>query len=192
MNTIYIDMDGVVAGFDEYVKPLLGRSTGQNPGDKDISEGEWEWLRTMHPHLYAELPVCKGALDFADHLRIVYQYRPRPKGYRESKFNIEFLTAIPRTSSFKYASYDKITWCIKFFPDFIPCIGPYAKDKMKLSKVGDILIDDREDNITQWAAMGGQAILHEREKSFDFTIKALYDATHNNMFPGIWKKGERV
>lgn len=188
MRTIYLDMDGVMAGFDAYVKPKLGRSVGQNPGEKDITEGEWEWLRVTHPHLFAELPVCVGAQDFAEDLRHIARGE---RMVHMQAFKIEFLTAIPRSASFKYACYDKITWCLKNFPDFTPCIGPYAKDKMKLSKVGDILIDDRVDNIEQWAAMGGQAIYHERETSFDFTMKALEDAIPH-MFPGVWKKGKRV
>lgn len=192
LRTLYLDMDGVMAGFDKYVKPKLGRSVGQNPGEKDITEGEWTWLRETHPHLFGELPVCDGAFEFAQYLRENYMYvKDMQYVAHPGAFVVEFLTAIPRSASFKYACTDKIMWCGQNFPDFPVCIGPYAKDKMKLSKVGDILIDDRVDNVEQWAAMGGQAIYHERETLFDLTKEALEDAT-SHTFPGVWKKGKRV
>lgn len=49
----------------------------------------------------------------------------------------------------------------KYFGDKIKVnIGPFSKDKWKHAKKGDILIDDRPDNIEEWHGAEGIGILH--------------------------------
>lgn len=44
------------------------------------------------------------------------------------------------------------------FPDIATHFGPYSENKQTRSKPGNILVDDRPDNCTQWTEKGGTAI----------------------------------
>lgn len=182
-RTINLDLDGVFAAFDVLVKGWLGRPIGWHEA-VDITNAEWDWLSINHPRMFAELPVCEGASEFGAWIK---EYRDGVDG-----FDIVFLTAIPRSTTFKYAAQDKISWANKNFP-FPVCIGPYSKDKMKLARIGDILIDDRIDNLKGWSEMGGQGIYHPTNggfAAFEHTKTALIDCTSHTL-PGIWKAGKK-
>lgn len=193
MRTIYLDMDGVFAAFDKPAKSLLGRPIGWGEA-VDITDAEWMWLASERPRLFAELPVCDGALEFAAMLREHYQYDEElgevNLAYPNKVFKLEWLTAIPRNTSFKYATMDKVVWGLKNFPGIDVCIGPYSRDKMNLAGIGEILIDDRLSNLQAWAGKGGQAIYHPTGSDFKNTCLALADCVRST-FPGIWKDGKR-
>jgi diphthamide synthase subunit DPH2 len=56
-------------------------------------------------------------------------------------------------------------------------IGPYSRDKWKhVKNPGDILIDDRADNIEEWIAAGGIGILHDTNDG-ERTIRILKELT---------------
>jgi hypothetical protein len=92
--------------------------------------------------------------------------------------NVEFLTAIPRRSSIASAETDKREWIAKYFgPDTKVRIGPYSADKWKHAKAGDILVDDRGDNIQSWINKGfGIGIFHEYDK-YDHTASRMIAMT---------------
>jgi hypothetical protein len=185
-------MDGVMAAFDVLVKGLLGRAVGWET-TPDITDGEWLWLSENHPHMFDKLPKCDGAEEFAFLLREQYQFvGPIDRlNHPNRKFEIEWLTAIPRSSTFKYASQDKILWARRNFPGWDVCLGPYSRDKMNQARIGDILIDDRLDNIKAWVGKGGQGIYHPTNMGFENTMKALAEAAATSL-PGLWKDGKKV
>ena len=88
-----------------------------------------------------------------------------------TRFQIGFLTAVPRRTTMPSARDDKQAWVDKYFPGMRMDIGPYSHDKQKWCNPGDILVDDRPSNIEQWKAAGGFAIYHAGD--VDATIKRI-------------------
>lgn len=154
-STLYLDMDGVVADFDEYAARKLGLppSEGIYPDDK------WEKL-AQNERLYRDLEKTPYADELVDFCR----------EFAWNKYNFYFLTAVPKGNDVPWAFYDKVLWAQKHFPNIPVMFGPFSKDKHTHCVMGDILIDDRASNIEEWRAAGGIAIHH---KSFKDTIEKL-------------------
>jgi 5'(3')-deoxyribonucleotidase len=146
VNTVYLDLDGVLADFDKYVLTHMGRTFSHTDGPKDSTM--WDFLLKV-PHFYLQLEPTPYAQRLVD---LVGLYAN----------NIEILTAIPRRANMPNAEQDKIDWVDKTFDEPLKVnIGPYSGDKWKHAKPGDILIDDRPDNINDWITKGaGIGILH--------------------------------
>ena len=146
MTTLYIDMDGVVADFDEYA----GRTLGVPPSEGIYSDDIWQQLAT-NTRLYRDLNKTK----YADRLIEECLDLALTKEY-----DILFLTAVPKGNDIKWAFYDKVIWAQKYYPNIPVHFGPYSVDKWHHCQLGDILIDDRVSNIEEWRAAGGVAIHH--------------------------------
>jgi len=161
MNTIFLDMDGVVADFDSFVTKLLGREISWH-ANHDLSTEEWDKLASVD-RLYYNLELMPNATKLVGFCKSL-----------ESRYRVQFLTAIPRRTTMPTAEDDKREWVNKYFPGMKMDIGPYSGDKWKWCKPGDILIDDRPSNITDWSTKGtGIAIYHEG--NVQTTINTLID-----------------
>lgn len=158
MATIFLDMDGVVADFDAYAKSILGYST---PGGKRYPPEDWAKI-SENPRFYRWLEVCHGA-DLL--VNCVWQTA------KEHGYDVKFLTAIPRANDVPWCFQDKVEWAKDWFPEIPVWFGPYSHDKQHHCQPGDILIDDRDDNVDAWNAVGGIGILHQGD--VDTTIKIL-------------------
>ena len=161
MKTIYIDMDGVVADFDTYVEGVLGREIGWGTS-QDLTDEEWVKLASVD-RLYYHLPLMPDATKLVAYAKSL-----------STRFHVGFLTAIPRRTTIPSAQADKRAWVDKYFPGMRMDIGPYSRDKQKWCIPGDILIDDRPSNITEWSAAGGIAMYHTGD--VDATIKYINKA----------------
>lgn len=165
VNTIFCDMDGVVADFDHFVMAHMGRTFSHNAGpgsDKEM----WDFLMTI-PRLYFVLPPTMYAAQLWDAIKAVGSKR-------------EMLTAIPRRATLPTAEQDKRDWVVHhkdavFGEDVNVRIGPYSRDKWKHANPGDVLIDDRIDNCIEWIAAGGIAVYHDGD--VNRTIKLLQHFT---------------
>ena len=147
LNTIYLDMDGVLADFDKFVLEKMGRTFPHQTGPVGDRE-MWDFLMKV-PNLYYQLeptPYAMELWEFANHLC------PR----------VELLTAIPRRTTMQEAEEDKRRWVKKYLgEDVVVNFGPYSRDKWKHATPGDILVDDRTDNIQDWINKGfGLGIHH--------------------------------
>ena len=146
MTTLYLDMDGVVADFDEYAFRVLGvaPSGGVYPDDiwKQIAEND---------RLYRDLKKTDYADQLVDECRDLALTK---------EWQLIFLTAVPKANDIKWAFYDKMVWVQKYYPDIPVHFGPYSFDKWQHCQPGDILIDDRPSNIEEWRTAGGIAIHH--------------------------------
>ena len=153
VNTVYCDQDGVLADFDRFVLEKMGRTFSHMSGpggDKEM----WDFLATvdrMYFHLeptgYAQ-QLWATIVQYSDHRAV--------------------LTAIPSRGKVPSAEQDKRDWFQKhrdiFNEDVNVLIGPFSRDKWKHAKPGDILIDDRADNIEEWITKGfGIGILHDHK-----------------------------
>ena len=156
MRTIYLDMDGVVADFNKFASDLLGREISWE--GKDLSEEEWDRLGAVE-NLYYKLPLIEESIKL---VAIAKSFSTR--------FNIEFLTAVPRVTTMPSAALDKKMWLEKYYPGFKVNYGPFSRDKQKWAMPGDILIDDKRSNIKQWYDVDGIGILHTGD--FKVTIRS--------------------
>lgn len=146
-HTIYLDMDGVVADFDTAAEQYLCIPTRSNylHSHYRISEQEWHEL-TQNRRFYRTLPKMQQADELVNLAR---QYRDL------LGWQLLFLTAVPKNDDMPWVYYDKIMWAQEHYSDIPVMFGPYSTDKHRHCQPGDILIDDRLDNCSQWLAAGG-------------------------------------
>lgn len=156
MTTLYLDMDGVVADFDEYAARTLGVPPSQGIYPNEV----WYKLAT-NSRLYRDLIKT----PYADKLVFQCSVIAKQQGYE-----LKFLTAVPKGNDVPWAFYDKVIWAQKYFPGIPVMFGPFSKDKYIHCRPGDILIDDRTSNIEEWRVAGGLGILH---KDFNDTLAQL-------------------
>jgi 5'(3')-deoxyribonucleotidase len=156
MTTIYLDMDGVVADFDEYA----ARTLGIPPSQGVYPDAIWQQL-AQNPRIYRDLIPT----PYANTL-----YQECVKFCLANNFEWRFLTAVPKGNDIKFAFHDKVEWAQKYFPGVPVFFGPFSKDKHQHCRPGDILIDDRYSNIEEWRAAGGIAIHHV---DIDTTLQEL-------------------
>ena len=147
MTTIFLDMDGVVADFDRHARSILGYAT---PGGKRYPLEDWAKI-SENPRFYRHLEIC----DHADLLVNSVWQTAKKHGY-----DVKFLTAIPRANDVPWCFQDKVEWAKDWFPEIPVWFGPYSHDKQHHCQPGDILIDDRDDNVLAWNTAGGIGILH--------------------------------
>ncbi len=160
MTTLYLDMDGVVADFDEYAARTLGV-----PPSAGIYPDEVWYNLASNARLYRDL----NKTPYADQLVAECRDFALTKEY-----NLYFLTAVPKGNDVKWSFFDKVVWAQQHFPDIAVMFGPYSKDKWQHCNAGDILIDDRSSNIDEWRAAGGIAIHHIAIESTLFELSKLY------------------
>jgi hypothetical protein len=142
---IYLDMDDVVADWIAHAQEFLGLRWDVIAGER-IPQDEWDKLKEDY-RFYSKLPLKPGAQELVDYCR---SYVARTPGTQ-----LAFLTALPHDYSGQYASWDKCWWANKHFPGIPVFFGPFSYDKYRHCKKGDILIDDRHSNCSEWRAAGG-------------------------------------
>jgi hypothetical protein len=54
-----------------------------------------------------------------------------------------------------FAAWDKVLWAIERFERIPVLFGPFSHDKWRHCTPGDILIDDRTSNCSEWRSAGG-------------------------------------
>ena len=160
MKRLFLDMDGVVADFDEYAH----RTLGLPPSNGKYSETVWKQLAS-NPRMYRDLHKT----PYAD--KLVNACR---KFCKENNFELYFLTAVPKGNDIHWAFFDKVHWAQLYFSDIPVHFGPFSKDKHVHCEPGDILIDDRKSNIEEWRNAGGIAIHH---KNLEDTLLDLYECS---------------
>ena len=160
MTTLYLDMDGVVADFDQYA----ARTMGVLPASGIYPPEVWYNLAS-NSRLYRDLLKT----EYADRLVAECEDLALTKEY-----NLLFLTAVPKGNDVKWSFYDKVTWAQKYFPGIAVMFGPYSVDKWQHCQPGDILIDDRISNIEQWRVAGGIAIHHTNIDATLYELSKLY------------------
>jgi len=161
INTIHLDMDGVLADFDRFVLERMGRTFPHQEGPSDREM--WDFLAKVD-HLYYQLEPTPYALELYNYCSAIAQ--------------VKILTAIPRRTTMPHAEQDKREWIAEFIDANVHvAIGPYSRDKWKHATPGDILIDDRSDNIQAWIEKGhGHGILHithDLQDTYDKLAKVL-------------------
>ena len=94
MKTLYLDMDGVVADFDEYAARTLGI-----PPSEGIYPDEVWYQLASNARLYRDL----NKTSYADQLVDECKDFALTKGY-----DLQFLTAVPKGNDVKWSFFDKV------------------------------------------------------------------------------------
>jgi hypothetical protein len=142
-NTFYLDMDGVVADWESAAAAHFGRPIRLNGETHTVNE--WSSIKTQ-TRFYRSLPLMPRVDELA---ALARQYRDT------LGWSLLFLTAVPKNDDMPWAFYDKVLWAQEHFPDIPVHFGPHSWDKHRHCVPGDILVDDRASNCSEWAAAGG-------------------------------------
>ena len=146
---VYLDMDGVLANFDQRFKDI----TGMAPKDFEDKHGKNEFWKVIDEDnkisFWVGIKPMPGAADLVKAVK---------------KYNYELLTS---PSAKKQSYLGKILW-VRNHSDILggkPRINfkrasEKHEIKPELAKT-DILIDDREDTIGRWNAAGGTGIVYK-------------------------------
>ena len=138
MVTLFVDMDGVLADFDQGHEDRFGVRAC-----KEADNVDWSLVRRTEG-FYRDLPPMP---DFDALWRGV------------SDLNPIILTGVP--SSVPEAAANKRAWVDRVIGPDQPMIACPSKDKsLHIRKPGDILIDDWEKHRAVWIARGGRWITH--------------------------------
>ena len=159
MNTFYLDMDGVVADWRSNATRVIGYDC-LDPKQHYPAE---DWLKLkLDPHLFLHLDLMPRAQEL---VALARQYRDH------LGWELLFLTAIPHNNDVPWTFHDKFTWGQRYFPDIPIHFGPYSEDKHRHCRPGDILVDDRSDNCSQWRMAAG--IAYQAGLTLDSVIEAV-------------------
>ena len=159
---IYLDMDGVVADFDQRFRDL----SGMNPREFESKYGKnefWDFIDEKHKvGFWVGIPPMEGAKQLVDYV---------------SKHDYVMLTA---PSVKKQSRLGKNLWIRNHTGDVFPSkpkvIFKPAKEKHKVKpslSEKDILIDDKASTIDNWNAAGGTGILYQSAPQVISTLKKL-------------------
>ena len=159
--TIYVDMDGVIADFDQRFFDLA-EMTPNEYKDKYGMNQFWDFIDEENKvKFWAGIPKMDGAEKLINYV---------------SKYDYEILTA---PSIKKQSRIGKMVWLRKIHPNLFPDTPKVnfkpAKEKHTVKPTltkTDILIDDKQSTIDNWNAAGGTGILFT---SAGNTIKQLKD-----------------
>jgi len=149
MTTIYLDMDDVVADWHAAAEQFLKMRWSKD--NERIPQQDWDRIK-KDSRFYRNLPLKPGANELVEYCRNTVT-----AGRADGLF---FLTALPHDYSMPWAAQDKVWWANDYFPNIPVFFGPFSHDKQRHCQPGDILIDDRTSNCTEWQIKGGLAHIY--------------------------------
>ena len=144
-------MDGVLADFNTAARDFIEATEAER--QQAEQNGRWpkeKWARLRDQvHFYRDLPKMPQADEL---VTLARRFRD------ELDWELRILTAIPHNNDMHEVFQDKFEWIQEYYPDIRIQFGPYSEDKQLHARPGDILVDDRTSNCTQWRAAGGLAV----------------------------------
>lgn len=145
---IYVDMDGVIADFEGWIKTFI----------PDITEEDWK--NTRKPWVVLEENYMTAyrdlqPLDLISHFNNLYN----------NVENVVFLTALPsgwyETEKWEIGCHNKRAWLADHIDNFRfndVIFTKTAREKIDYVKPRHVLYDDREDTLKHWRDNGGIGI----------------------------------
>ena len=160
IETIYLDMDGVLADFDAYFHQLIGVEPSTYESEYGTQKFWSEIYR--HPRFFQDMPVMDGALDLIANCQALCD-------------DVCILSA-PSRINMPLCMMQKRKWIDETIGWEFPAIFESNKDKYAHDKA--ILIDDRESKVDAFVSSGGHGILYTQERHYriiDELIKYEYE-----------------
>lgn len=144
IETLYIDMDGVIANFDKRFKEKFKKYPKETRDNKEfggyfekfIRDGEFSNLELM--------PDAIELLDFVNQVDV-------PK---------EILSSTARPENHEMIAPQKQIWLLKHNIHYKANLVPGKSLKYKYATPNSIIIDDTQSVIDDWNKAGGIGILH--------------------------------
>jgi 5'(3')-deoxyribonucleotidase len=143
-------MDDVVADWHSAAQEFLKMRWSK--AHERIPQEDWDRIK-MNSRFYRNLPLKPGAHELVQYCRDAVTNKLAD--------SMAFLSAIPRNNDMPWAIQDKVWWAHENFEGIPVFLGPYSHDKHVHCAPGDILIDDRTSNCTEWENAGGQAHIYK-------------------------------
>ena len=146
---LFVDMDGVVADFEQGVSGAMGERLDQARYDRDSKYRNkmWKWVKEYSKQggkLWAELPMMADAMTLWNYVK---------------KYNPQILTA--QGNPAYGAEPQKRQWIAdKFGSNVNVIVTQKSREKAQHAAPNRILIDDRDKAIGPWREAGGIGILH--------------------------------
>lgn len=172
---LYLDLDGVLAGFDEHLCKLcnitqLELNEARKRNQQDLDDMIWEVVKA-NPTFFADLPFINQEM-----WNYFKQFKPK------------ILTAVPSPRrKISGVSEQKVEWVAKYLGSDVEVITCYRSDKCShVRTLRCVLIDDNINNIKEWTRAGGIGILFvdqydaiEKHRAFMMTegFKTLIQTT---------------
>ena len=148
MSTLFLDLDGVLADFNEHARNTLKRPSQVTDINDQWPDEDWVQIRDRKD-FYRHIPLMPRA----------HEMIALARGFRDTlNWELYMLTAIPHKNDMFMAFQDKIDWVNDNWPDIRVQFGPYSEDKQHHCTPGDILVDDRASNCEEWRNAGGIAV----------------------------------
>lgn len=144
---IYLDMDGVIADFEQGVRNLMGREPVQRGESYESVTRFWQEANKI-PHFYDRIPPMRDAENLVREL--------------EKRAEITVLTGVPRPEGhFVTAPEDKSRWFKREMQSDAQVITCFRTQKKNYVTGKDaVLIDDNARSVQEWKEQGGSAILY--------------------------------
>tara|TARA_S200000501_G_scaffold298730_1_gene285315 strand:- start:408 stop:962 length:555 start_codon:yes stop_codon:yes gene_type:complete len=158
LETIFIDMDGVLVDFIKGVSEMIGKPlTADAKGHTEYDERKQE---LTDKRLFRNLPPM---VDYHELIGYV----------KHTGVPWEILTAAGAINR-RTVVYDKQEWIKQWVDPFVVTTCTYSgSQKAAFAIEGAVLIDDREKNIDAWVEAGGIGILHTSAANTIDQLKAL-------------------
>lgn len=141
---IYVDMDGVVADFDQAVMDIFGQ-----PYSDDVAQTFWN-VYVVPDQVFRNMPPIQEGLDMVTALQEID--------------TICFLTSTGGGKDHIDIAKQKLDWLYSNNLGFFPiafCMS--TRGKGEYAQPGAILIDDRQKVCDEWEEQGGTPLLFTRE-----------------------------
>lgn len=159
---VFVDMDGPLANFEKFLEThpdvLRLREGGS---DHEVS---WQYIWKEYPEIFLNLEVAVGYKDLWN-VAVDMDKNNDPI----------VITAISTVDPYK-GTWQKQYWLWKIFgatcPPVICCLRSHKKDYARKNR---ILIDDSDQNISEWIKEGGIGVLYRDHKQAIEELKFIAD-----------------
>ncbi len=141
--TLFLDLDGVLADFDEGARRVLGTDNSY----------KWEWVHgkkkfwgmlNAAPEFFYNLPMMEDARYLWSNVEYL---------------NPVILTALPNSGD-GAVDRQKRAWVAENLGTHVPVITCLTYEKPSYCRPGDVLVDDRTVNAAEWQNAGGIFVHH--------------------------------